>query len=342
MSLELPYRSNAQIVVETTLCVVLDVVSLVGNLLVCLTIYRNTRLRTTTNLYIVALAVSDLLSATLVMPISAGVFITGRWMYGQTVCELHAFFVNFVVFVTPTTMGVTAFNRYIRVVHPNRYRTIFAPKRSRLILGFVWFLVAAYVAVPRLTGWYKFDFIPGYTSCHVISLNASRKFAHYCIVVSCFFLLPFAIASACYYQVLKATRRHNLLMGMTLPQTVHRGRHRIQEVNVNKSLIAVALAFVLCWIPTAVIALSFRFKNSSDVPRDLQIASVFLLYVSSAVNPFIYAGTSKHFRRGLCQLLLCGKENSQIFPTEMSLRARAETADFRTLEPGALQVFHEK
>ena len=48
--------------VEVFFLVTLNVLSLTGNLLVCIAVYQNARLRTTTNLYIIALAVSDLMS----------------------------------------------------------------------------------------------------------------------------------------------------------------------------------------------------------------------------------------------------------------------------------------
>ena len=66
--------------------------SLTGNTLVCILFYTNARLRTTTNLYITALAVSDLLSAVFVMPFATGALITSKWVFGGVVCELQAFF----------------------------------------------------------------------------------------------------------------------------------------------------------------------------------------------------------------------------------------------------------
>ena len=68
--------------VGVSLLLILNVLSLMGNTLVCASVYKNTRLRTTTNLYIIALAVSDLLSAVFVMPIGTAVLITGKWNLG--------------------------------------------------------------------------------------------------------------------------------------------------------------------------------------------------------------------------------------------------------------------
>ena len=73
--------STASKVIEAAAMIALNILSLLGNILVCLSVYRNSSLRTTTNLYIIALAVTDLIAATLVMPPATGVLITGKWPF---------------------------------------------------------------------------------------------------------------------------------------------------------------------------------------------------------------------------------------------------------------------
>lgn len=115
MADDLNSRSLLLIVAEVSSLAILNVLSLIGNSLVCILIYKDSRLRTTTNLYITALAVSDLLSAVFVMPLGIGVLITSDWIFGEVMCELEAFFVCFVAYVSPVTMGLTAINRYFRI-----------------------------------------------------------------------------------------------------------------------------------------------------------------------------------------------------------------------------------
>ena len=85
-------RSLFLTIVEVSSLIILNVLFLTRNTLVCISVYRNTRLRTTTNLYIIALATSDLLSAVFVMPFGTDVLITSKWVFGEVVCQLHAFF----------------------------------------------------------------------------------------------------------------------------------------------------------------------------------------------------------------------------------------------------------
>ena len=90
-------------VLEASFMILLNIVSLMGNTLVCISVYQNIRLRTTTNVYIVALAISDLLSAIFVLPMGAGVLISGRWPFGEALCQMNAFFSLFVVYISPVT-----------------------------------------------------------------------------------------------------------------------------------------------------------------------------------------------------------------------------------------------
>ena len=99
MADDLSSRSLALTIVEASSLVILNVLSLIGNSLVCNLFYKTTRLRTTTNLYIIALAVSDLLSAIFVMPFGVGVLISSDWIFGETMCKIEAFFVCFVAYV---------------------------------------------------------------------------------------------------------------------------------------------------------------------------------------------------------------------------------------------------
>ena len=158
--------STASKVIEAGAMIALDILSLLGNILVCLSVYRNSSLRTTTNLYIIALAVTDLIAATLVMPPATGVLITGKWPFGEMVYQIHAYFSFFVVYVSPVTMGLTALNRYIRICKSNQqYNLYFSKKKSRILLGSAWTFVALFILIPRLTVLQDFHFVPNYAAC---------------------------------------------------------------------------------------------------------------------------------------------------------------------------------
>lgn len=305
LSDSLEHRSLALNILEPAILIVMTTLCLVGNSLTCISVYRNKSLRTSTNLYVIALAISDIINACMVMSLAVGVLITGGWPYGAALCNLHAFFTLFSVYVSPTTMGLTAYNRYVRIVKPQAYSRIFTTPRSKLYVAAIWLIVSGYVAIPRLAGWTEYGFIPGYAVCTIVHPTETMKIIHYCIVVSFFFLLPLGTATVSYYKVFTAISQHNLNMVSTNEGGEQQGRLTAKEIKITKSLAIIVLAFGLCWVPFWVIAVMQRFTSDAVVPRNVQLLCTFLLFFSSTVNPFIYAGMNLSFRAEFRSLLIC-------------------------------------
>lgn len=60
----------------------------IGNILVCIAVYANTSMRTITNIFIVNLAVADLLVIILCLPPSVVWDITETWFLGEAMCKV--------------------------------------------------------------------------------------------------------------------------------------------------------------------------------------------------------------------------------------------------------------
>ncbi|XP_029211447.2 melatonin receptor type 1C-like [Acropora millepora] len=320
MSNDLGSRIVSITVVEVTALIILNVLSLAGNILIFISAYTNKRLRTATNLYIIALAVSDLISALIVMPLSTGVLISGKWIYGDAVCQLHAFFSLFAIYVSSVTMGLTAVNRYTRMCKSDmQYKKWFSMKKSRMLLAFVWMFVACYTSIPRLVGLQRYDFVPGYAQCSIMHLSDLGKKIHYGIVIPLFFLTPLTATIFCYAKVGKMIRQHNTSASATLKfkrrsrarviirrQFSGRSKFSAHEIKLSKSLFAVVFTFMICWIPIWIIVILRRFPNLvGKMPRNVELFCAFLFYLSNTINPFIYAGMNPAFRREFRKILLC-------------------------------------
>lgn len=68
--------------------VMIILISILGNILVCLAISTDRRLRKIGNLFIASLALADLLLAMLVMTFAVANDLLGYWMFGQVMCEI--------------------------------------------------------------------------------------------------------------------------------------------------------------------------------------------------------------------------------------------------------------
>ena len=302
MSSELEDRSLSLVILEPAILIVMTTACLIGNVVTCIAVYSNERLRTSSNLYVITLAISDAINASTVMPLTIGVLITGRWPYGEALCNVHAFFTLFSVYVSPTTMGLTAFNRYVRIVRPGHYSRIFNARQSKIYVAAIWLTVSGYALVLRLAGWTDYGFIPGYAVCTIVHPREAMKIAHYCIVVVFFFLLPLAVATFSYYKIFTMVNQHKINTNLAIKEEC---RISAREIHITKSLAIIVLAFALCWIPFWVVAMMQRFAPDTVVPRNVQLLCPFLLFFSSTINPFIYAGMNPSFRAEFRAILLC-------------------------------------
>ena len=103
--------SNLALIVAYSLIVI---VSLFGNIFVCRVMMGLTRSRTTTNVLIFNLAVSDLLLTTFNIPINIVRFVSRDWPLGSIICTLTPFIQSLSAHCCSITMMVIAFERYRR------------------------------------------------------------------------------------------------------------------------------------------------------------------------------------------------------------------------------------
>ena len=302
-SMRLPDRSLVAVIFEAIIFLTMCAVSVTGNTLVLLAAYKSPKLRLTTNLYIIALAVSDLVCATVEMPMAATTVIKGKWNFGDGVCQFQGFVDVFVTYVTPATMGLTAFNRYMRCVKTHNYNKIFSPRKSKIWLTCVWISLASYLVIARATNWNKYQFIAGYALCSVTFTTRERKFVHYCIVFGLYSLLPFSVACFSYWKVFSKLRHHKRQVLPSLENSVNpQSRLSAHEINISRALLYVAAGFLFSWIPLWVFAFWKRFSPET-VPRFVELGVVLMLFLSATINPFIYAANSRVLRGEIGNLI---------------------------------------
>ena len=204
-SLELPPRSVERVVLESSFWTIMATAGFLGNILVCIAFYRNPVLRKITPIYIVALAITDILNF-----LTNGIFvevtlITGGWQFGDAGCFVGAFSSIFLVYASISTMSLIAINRYIRVTRPGLFQSLFATTPSILIVVCLWFIESMIVLLPFVIGRTKFLFNSGYAVC-VPSFQ--DKFTIYTMITHVSFITAsLLIVPACYYKVHRALKQ---------------------------------------------------------------------------------------------------------------------------------------
>uniref|UniRef100_A0A4W5JTD0 Dopamine receptor D4a n=1 Tax=Hucho hucho TaxID=62062 RepID=A0A4W5JTD0_9TELE len=132
--------------------ILLMVVIICGNLLVCLSVYREKALKTTTNYFIVSLAVADLMLAVLVLPLFIYVeFQDGLWSLNMHICD--GLMTMDVMLCTASIFNLCAISidRFIAVSIPLNYNRKHVDQRQIFLLSATWILALA-VASPVMFG----------------------------------------------------------------------------------------------------------------------------------------------------------------------------------------------
>ncbi|XP_078374260.1 LOW QUALITY PROTEIN: melatonin receptor type 1B-like [Oculina patagonica] len=292
LSFELASRSHTLVWIETVLFAVINVVALLGNLLICYAVYRNQRLRTLPNMFVVALGVSDILMSTCCMPFSVATLFRGEWIFGETFCRIHGFEVFTFGMASLNTMGIIAVSRYFCVVKQEMYTILFKKQRILMYITVVW--LAAFIgSVPPF--FFKeggFQFQAGKAMC----LYPQESNIAYTMFINCIYIAaPLTVITTCYTKVFYTVSK--LRRVFSHENNLEQLRTNVEEAKVTKTLAAVMVGFACCWLPVCIIDNIDASRGEQTLPRQAYLTYGFLAYLSSCINPLIYGATNKQFRR---------------------------------------------
>ena len=302
LSEELALRTDALVWTETVLFAVINVMAFLGNLLTCYAVYRNDRLRTIPNMFVIALGVSDILMSTFCMPFTVVTLFHGRWMFGESFSRFDGFIALTFALASLQTMGLIAVSRYFCVVKPEKYAVLFKKQRALLYIAVVWCLALVGSVPPFFIKNAGFEFQPGKAMC---LYTFERNITYAVFLGSVYIAAPLTVIKICYAKVFYSVSRSNRVF--SLENNLQQLRANVEEAKVTKTLAAVVVGFTCCWLPIGVMDYIDVSQGKSTFPRQAYLTYGFLLYLSSTINPFIYGGTNKQFRREYKAIL------SQIF-----------------------------
>lgn len=270
----------------------------VGNLAVMwIFLHVRRRLKTMTDMYLLNLAVADLLFL-VTLPLWAAEA-SFSWTFGPVLCKLNSALYKVNLFSSMLLLTCISVDRYVVIVqttkaHNSRWERL---RYSRVVCALVWLFSTAlavpefvYAAPTKVESQYycRMVFPP-----HVGNLT---KVAVLSLQVSMGFCLPFAVMAYCYAVIVaKLLRTRNF------------EKHKAMRV-----ILVVVVAFVVSQLPynsvlivEAVQATNITMTNCDSVKAFDKAGQVLksLAYMHACLNPFLYVFVGVRFRRDVLQLL---------------------------------------
>lgn len=303
----IPKDSEEKIVLKILAYSAIFCVAIAGNLRVIVLVMQSSNMRRRTiNLFVVNMAISDLLISLFAMPrtmIGIGDGTNGVWYIGGNIgnalCKLCFFVQDTATAVSMESLIIIACDRYFALAYP----THAAPTtKRRLLIIIVTWVIGGGVHFPYLFIYNIITYPIGDVCTHTWSQDRNEHFTmtlhYYFAQFTLFVLIPIVLLTALYSGILYKLKQQGYLIRSVSNGSSSSKRRR--EYHVLKMAIAILVACAVCWVPfnTYVFILVFIWKFTGPCNlHDVQFFVFFMAFSNSAINPCIYIYFSRNFQK---------------------------------------------
>uniref|UniRef100_A0A8C2ZTQ6 Neuropeptide FF receptor 2 n=1 Tax=Cyclopterus lumpus TaxID=8103 RepID=A0A8C2ZTQ6_CYCLU len=285
-------------------------VCMAGNGVVCFIVLRSRNMRSVTNLFILNLAISDLLVGIFCMPTTLVDNIITGWPFGSVVCKLSGMVQGISVSASVFTLVAIAVDRFRCIVYPFKQKLTIAT--SKLIIVIIWVLAVSIMCpsgvMLQVTKQQRVRIVGGgndtrpFYWCRENWPNQEMRKIYTTVLFANIYLAPLSLIVIMYARI-----------GVTLYRTAApqsrgpsaEGRHTIskRKNRVIMMLLVVALLFILSWLPLWTLMMLSDYASLTEHQHRVINIYVYplahwLAFFNSSVNPIIYGFFNENFRRG--------------------------------------------
>ncbi|MEE6479704.1 hypothetical protein FKM82_012342 [Ascaphus truei] len=296
------------LIIITTIC---------GNVVVCLAVGFDRRLRSMTNCFIVSLAITDLLLGLLVLPFSALNLLHEEWPFGATFCNIYTSLDVMLCTASILNLFMISLDRYYGVTAPLRYSMFVTPTRVAIAMGVIWVVSLMVSFLPIHLGWNTKDKSIQNYGDNECKLELNKEYVLVDALLT--FYLPLVIMCLMYYRIFKIAREQaKRINHANCSNTVNPVLPTVREHKATVTLAAVMGAFIICWFPYFTV-FTYQGVNEIEVDETACLIVLWLGYANSALNPILYAALNRDFRTAYQRLLHCRRVGPLSHETPLTL-----------------------
>ena len=272
------------------------------NGLVVFLIQKKKSLRTITNMFLTSLALSDLMSGLVGIPLLVICLVKDA----IKVCVSSAIFFRFTAISSVCHVLLVSCDRYIFIVHYMKHHSLVTKQRAIVAIISVWLFSLASSLVQL--SWYIFHGI-ALTEYEDVTEDHNKWYSLACIVL--FFTVPLItmcyIYGSIFYISFKCIERDRGLNTFQRPSRLLHHEWRGRSV-----LVITLVIFSCCWLPYFVAMLDDHMNTSeqSSMPLWAQRLLIFLGFLPSVLNPILCTLAKTDFRRALKQMVFQWKRKN--------------------------------
>ncbi|XP_005879450.1 PREDICTED: histamine H2 receptor isoform X1 [Myotis brandtii] len=288
---------------KVTVSVVLTILILItiaGNVVVCLAVSLNRQLRSLTNCFIVSLAITDLLLGLLVMPFSAFYQLSCRWSFGKVFCNIYTSLDVMLCTASILNLFMISLDRYCAVTVPLRYPVLITPVRVGISLVLIWAVSITLSFLSIHLGWNSRD-ETSRVNHTILPCKVQVNLVYGLVDGLVTFYVPLLVMCITYFRIFKIAREQ-------AKRIHHIGSWKAVTIREHKATVTLATvmgAFIVCWFPYFTVFVYRGLRGDDAVNKTFEAVVLWLGYANSALNPILYAALNRDFRTAYQQLLRC-------------------------------------
>lgn len=308
-----------EVAVYSTFLVISLLLGTFGNAVVCLAVYFSGTLRQQVcNMFVVNLAMTDLITVLFIAPICVINVIKGRWIWGAQFCNSQAFAYYTLGIVALLSIALVSLDRYIAIVHPLLYKTKMTVARARYMLLSAWLWSFAFTLPCIFFGWFKYASTESMCTINFAGTGdtwKTRVTVYGVITITLCVALPSLVMFYSYIKILTIVNHHLRRVFTTSSNESQRSlsvRLHGQFASVTspeyrgfRTIGLVILIFLVSWLPFSVTKLIKALKwDHEAVPATYDTFATVSTFFSAAFNPVAYGLFRKDFRKAIKNLIL--------------------------------------
>lgn len=196
------FTDYGQRIFISVLLILISLSGIFGNSLVMFAVYISRKLRNATNVFVVNLALADLVSCLCIIAQFIALLSRNGWPLPEWICTVAATSLMTCVGVSLYTLGVISINRFVLITKTVQdYQKIFGYKRSITIwLSLIWTIPVLVVNVPLVVGFGAVGYNSKYHSCSDLS-NTEHEHLYDIIIGLGLFPIPLITVIVCYIRI---------------------------------------------------------------------------------------------------------------------------------------------
>lgn len=186
---------------------VFSVLGAVGNIITLTALGRSPKLRwKATTAFVLNLALADCVFSAATGPFDAAVFYHRSWPYGRHLCVAVALLRHLTVGASLFSIQIITVNRYVSVLKPCWYRTLFGEGSCLLLVALSWVGPALLLLPATLKVWGRFGYDSQDASCTIARVTGSSAFYKPCLYLTSA-CIPIITCLVCYPPLFMVLRR---------------------------------------------------------------------------------------------------------------------------------------